>query len=215
MHRALDPADLTPAERHKLTIGTIVPRPIAWTTSMSPDGRANLAPFSYFMGCHSYVPALAISIGSRGGQPKDTRANIEATGELVVNMVTEDLAERMNLTAADFPPGIDELAVAGLTPLPSAVVRPPRIAESPIHIECRVMHTLHLGEPPRVSALFVARIVMWHIRADLVDAELKVDQAALGAIARMGGPMYSRTRDPFTMKIPDWRSVVPPGPPTS
>lgn len=209
MHIAIDPSAISPEQCHKLTIGTIVPRPIAWTTSVDEAGRVNLAPFSYFMGCHSYVPALCVSIGSRGGRPKDTRANIEASGEFVVNMVTEALAEQMNVTAADFPPEVDELATAGLTPLPSTVVKPPRIAESPIHIECRVLHTLHLGEPPRVSALFVAQIVMWHIRPDLVDDDYRVDQAALHAIARMGGPMYSRTRDPFTMKIPDWRTVPP------
>jgi len=208
MHTSINPAELTPAARHKLTIGTIVPRPIAWTTSVDTEGRVNLAPFSYFMGCHSYVPALAVSIGSREGRPKDTRANIEATGEFVVNLVTEELAERMVATAADFPPGVDELEAAGLTPLPSALVRPPRVAESPIQIECRVLHTLHLGEPPRVSALFVGQIVMWHIREDLVDADYKVDQAAIHAIGRMGGPMYARTRDPFMLQIPDWRTVL-------
>jgi len=208
MHIAINPADLEPAQRHKLTIGTIVPRPIAWTTSVDGDGNVNLAPFSYFMGCHSYVPALAVSIGSRDGRAKDSRANIEASGELVVNLVTEDLAERMNITAADFPPGVNELEVAGLTALPSAIVKPPRVAESPVNIECRVLHTLHLGEPPRESALFVAQVVMWHIRDDLVDADYRVDQAALHAIARMGGPAYARTRDPFVMHIPDWREVL-------
>lgn len=209
MHIAINPAEIGPAACHKLTIGTIVPRPIAWTTSLDTEGRVNLAPFSYFMGCHSYVPALAVSIGSRADRPKDSRSNIEATGEFVVNLATEELAERMVLSAADFPPGVDELEAAGLTPLPSTFVGPPRVAESPIHIECRVLHTLHLGEPPRVSALFVGQIVMWHIREDLVDADYKVDQAALHAIGRMGGPMYVHTRDPFVMHIPDWRAVAP------
>lgn len=207
-HVAVDPATIGPAERHKLTIGTIVPRPIAWVTSLDGAGRVNLAPFSYFMGCHSYLPALAISIGSREGRPKDSRANIEATGELVVNLVNEALAERMNATAADFPPEVSELDVVGLTALPSTHVRPPRIAESPVSIECRVLHTLHLGEPPRVSALFVAQILMWHIREDLLSADYKVDQAGLQAIARMGGPLYCRARDPFVMRIPDWRDVL-------
>lgn len=209
MHIAINPAEIGPAACHKLTIGTIVPRPIAWTTSLDAEGRVNLAPFSYFMGCHSYVPALAVSIGSREGRPKDSRANIEATGEFVVNLATEELAEQMVLSAADFPPGVNELEAAGLTPLPSTLVGPPRVAESPIQIECRVLHTLHLGEPPRVSALFVAQIVMWHIRGDLVDADYRVDQAALHAIGRMGGPMYVHARDPFVMPIPDWRTVAP------
>lgn len=210
MHRALDPAELTPQERHKLTIGTIVPRPIAWTTSVGSDGRANLAPFSYFMGCHSYLPAVAVSIGSRGdGTPKDTRANIAAIGEFVVNVVTEDLVERMNVTAAAFPTGVSEIEVANLATLPSTHVAPPRIAASPIHLECRVLHALDLGEPPRVSTLFVAQVVMWHIDERLLQEGLKVDQAAIHAVARMGGPFYTRVRDPFALTIPDWRDLVP------
>jgi flavin reductase (DIM6/NTAB) family NADH-FMN oxidoreductase RutF len=207
MHRAIDPAALSPTERHKLTIGTIVPRPIAWTTSVSPAGAVNLAPFSYFMGCHSYVPALAVSIGSRGGEPKDTRANIAATGEFVVNMVTEDLAAQMNVTAAAFPAGVSELEAAGLTAAPSVRVAPPRVAESPVQLECRVLHAIDLGEPPLESTLFVAQIVMWHIREELVDSEFRVDQAALHPVARMGGPLYTRVHDIFRMDIPDWRTV--------
>lgn len=210
MHRALDPADLSPAERHKLTIGTIVPRPIAWTTSVDAAGRANLAPFSYFMGCHSYVPAVAVSIGSRAdGTPKDTRANIAATGEFVVNLVTDELLERMNVTAAAFPTGVSEIEVAGLATLPSVRVRPPRVAASPIHLECRVLHALDLGEAPRTSTLFVGQVVMWHIDERLLLDDLKVDQAAIHAVARMGGPNYVRARDPFPLTIPDWRDLVP------
>ncbi|MFN2251825.1 MAG: flavin reductase family protein [Anaerolineae bacterium] len=211
MHVSVDPADLSPVERHKMTIGTIVPRPIAWTTTVDSAGRVNLAPFSYFMACHSYVPALAISVGSRHGEPKDTRANIEATGELVVNTVTADLVERMNVTAAAFPPEVDELAFAGLTPLPSKIVAPPRVAESPVNIECRVLETLHLGDEPRVSSLFVAQVVMWHVREDLLLEGFKVDQAAIDAIGRMGGSMYVHARDLFTMSIPDWRELLGPG----
>jgi len=207
-HVAINPEQLEPHQRHKLTIGTIVPRPIAWTTSVDATGRVNLAPFSYFTACHSYVPALVVSIGSRDGVPKDTWANVAATGELVVNVVTDDLLEAMNITAAAFPPEVDELASVGLTPLPSQVVRPPRVAQSPVHMECRVIHTLRLGEAPRESALFVAQIVRWHIREDLLLPGHKVDQARLGAVGRMGGTFYCRTLDPFSMRIPDWRDVV-------
>jgi flavin reductase (DIM6/NTAB) family NADH-FMN oxidoreductase RutF len=207
-HVSIDPASLEPLARHKLTIGTVVPRPIAWTTSVSVDGRVNLAPFSYFTACHSYEPALAISVGSRDGSPKDTWANIEAVGELVVNVVTEDLLERMNITAAAFPPEVDELDVAGLTAVASEVVQPPRVAESPIQMECKVMHTVVLGEAPRESALFVARIVRWHIREDLLLEGDKVDQHRIGAIGRMGGTFYVRADDPFSLRIPDWRDVL-------
>ena len=205
---SFDPARLEPAERHKLSIGTIVPRPIAWTTSLDAQGRVNLAPFSYFMGCHSYMPALAISIGSRGDRPKDSRANIAASGEFVVNLVTADLVERMNVSAADFPPEVSELELLGLATLPSEAVGPPRIAESPVQIECRVLHAIDLGEPPRLSTLFVAQVLRWHVREDLVH-DFKVDQAGLEAVARMGGPFYCRADDPFALSIPDWRAILP------
>lgn len=206
---ALDPAELSPEACHKLSIGTVVPRPIAWTSTVDEEGRVNLAPFSYFMACHSYVPALALSIGSRGGRPKDSRANIMATGEFVVNLVNPSLLPAMNLSAADFPPDVDEAAVAGLTMVPSVKVRPPRVADSPIQIECRVLHALDLGEPPRVSTLFVGQILMWHLREDLLGPDYKVDQAGIQAVARMGGPFYTVASDPFALQIPDWRQVLP------
>ena len=209
MHIALDPAALSPEACHKLTIGTVVPRPIAWTSSVDEEGLVNLAPFSYFMACHSYVPALALSIGSRAGRPKDSRANIAASGEFVVNIVTRALLPAMNITAADFPPDVSEPDVAGVALLPSVKVRPPRVADSPIQIECRVMHALDLGAAPRVSTLFVAQILMWHIREDLVDSSYKVDQAGIQAVARMGGPFYAVAQDPFALQIPDWRQLLP------
>ncbi len=207
MHKAIDPDRLSPQERHKMAIGTVVPRPIAWVTSLDDEDRLNLAPFSYFMGCHSYLPAIAVSIGSRGGSPKDSRANIRARGEFVVNMVTEDLAERMNITGAAFPAGVNEADVVGLATLPSAKVAPPRISASPIHLECRVLHAIDLDDDPLQSTLFVAQVVMWHVRDDLVDDAYHVDQAALHLIARMGGPFYARAFELFRMDIPDWRAV--------
>ncbi len=209
MHIAFDPAALSPEACHKLTIGTVVPRPIAWTSTVDVEGRVNLAPFSYFMACHSYVPALALSIGSRAGRPKDSRANIAATGEFVVNIVNPRLLPAMNITAADFPPEVSEAEVAGVALLPSVKVRPPRVADAPIQIECRVMHALDLGEPPRVSTLFVGQILMWHVREDLVGQDHKVDQAGLEAVARMGGPFYTVAREPFALQIPDWRQLLP------
>jgi flavin reductase (DIM6/NTAB) family NADH-FMN oxidoreductase RutF len=207
---AIDPSLIEPADRHKMSLGTVVPRPIAWTSTVDDEGRANLAPFSYFMGCHSYVPALAISVGTRpDGRPKDTRANIAASGQFVVNVVTSELVARMNVTAAGFPPGVDEIEAAGLTAIPSVKVRPPRIKESPIQIECEVMHAIDLGEAPKVSTLFIGRVLMWHVREDLMDGPYKVDQAALDAVGRMGGPYYANARDPFALSIPDWRDVLP------
>lgn len=207
MHRSIDPDALDQAQRHKMTIGTIVPRPIAWISSLDGGGKLNVAPFSYFMGCHSYLPAIAVSIGSRGGVPKDTRANIRERGEFVINMVTRELASAMNVTAAAFPPDVDEAQVTGLATLPSVKVAPPRLAASPVHLECRVLHSLDLGEDPVQSTLFVAQIVMFHVEANLVDEDYRVDQGGLNAIARLGGPYYTAVDEIFRMDIPDWRSI--------
>lgn len=214
MHVAIDPEKLEPPERHRMTIGSIVPRPIAWTTTVDAAGRVNLAPFSYFMGCHSYVPALALSIGSRADgatlTPKDTSANIRATSSFVVNMVSADLVERMNVSAAAFPTGIDESMMAGLTTVPSIKVPAPRIAQSPLSMECRLLHALTLGDAPRESTLYIGRIVMWHVREDLVSPDYKIDQAGLRAVGRMGGRTYTHAEDLFELVIPDWRTIEPP-----
>ena len=121
---------------------------------------------------------------------------------------TRDLVDAVNVSAAELPPDVSEVDVLGLATLPSTVVRPPRIAASPIHIECVVMHTLTLGEAPRASTLFVARIVQWHIRDDLVDDAYHVDQAKLDALARMGGPFYTVAHDPFARQIPSADAVL-------
>ncbi len=211
----MDPDTLDDAARHKMTIGTILPRPIAWTTTQNQAGVVNVAPFSYFMGCHSYLPALALSVGSRRdvpGMPKDTAANILSTGEFVVNLVDEALAEAMNQSAAAFPPDVGEAEAVGIELAPSVKVDVARVAASPISIECRLLHSLTLGEAPLASTLIVGRIVMWHVRADLLDPAYRIDQAAVQPIARMGGPNYVHARDPWTMAIPDWRDVVDRGP---
>lgn len=197
----LDPEQLTPQEVYKLVIGSIVPRPIAWVSTLAADGTPNLAPFSYFMAVSGNPPTLAVSVGYRHGAPKDTLANIEATGEFVVNVVTEDVAEAMNLTSGNYPPDVDEFAVAGLTPLPGAAVKPPRVAESPIHLECRLEQVVPIGAMGTGNALVIGRIVMFHVRDDLLHHG-RIDQAALHAVGRLAGDGYTRTRDQFSMQRP-------------
>ena len=127
-----------------------------------------------------------------------------------MNIATAALVDAGNVSAADFPHDISELDVLGLEAMPSVKARPPRVAASPIHIECVVLHALTLGEEPRASTLFVGRIVQWHIRSDLLDDGYRVDQAKIEALARLGGPFYTVARDPFARQIPPWESVVGP-----
>lgn len=193
-------AALAPRDRYKLLSGVIVPRPIAWVTSVGPEGGVNAAPFSYFNVMGSDPPIVVIGIGDREGEAKDTARNIAATQEFVINLVDERTVAAMNQSAGDYPYGVDELAKAGLTPVPSSSVRAPRIAESPAHLECREVTTMTLGR----TRIVVGEVIEMHIREDLVDREkLRVHGERLHAIGRMHGRgWYARTRDLFELVRP-------------
>jgi flavin reductase (DIM6/NTAB) family NADH-FMN oxidoreductase RutF len=184
---------------YKLMTSCIVPRPIAWVVTQSAEGILNAAPFSFFNMFSGTPPVVCIGVGSRpAGERKDTALNVAATGEFVVNLVSEDLADRMNVTAVDYPYGVDELAEAGLTPVPGVKVKPPRIAESPVSMECVRREIIPLGE----SSLIIGQVVLMHVRDDLVlDADrCYIDTPNLRLIGRMhGGGWYVRTSDRFEM----------------
>ncbi|MDB5359009.1 MAG: hypothetical protein JWO51_306 [Rhodospirillales bacterium] len=207
-----DFTELPAQARYKLLASTVTPRPIAWVVSRSAIGTVNAAPFSFFNVLSGDPPTVGISIGSRRpGAPKDTLANIQATGEFVVNLVSRDNAEAMNKTATEFPPGVDELAMAKLTRLPSVKVTPPRIAESPVAFECKLFQTVPLGP---ANTLVLGHVVAMHVRDDAVLDALKhyIDTPKLDLIGRMhGGGGYTTTRDQFQIpRIPleDWDAVA-------
>ena len=179
----------------------VTPRPIAFVTTLSPDGRINAAPFSFFNLFGAEPPILAIAPGDRDdGTPKDTARNIRLTHEFVVNLVDEAIAEAMNQCAASLPYGESELDRAGLHALASSVVKPPRIAEAPVSLECAEWGTLHIGDNRMVIGL-IRRV---HLRDGLYDAEKKrVNTEKLHVIGRMAAPhWYCRTRDQFEMIRP-------------
>ncbi len=190
------------AERaYPILASLVVPRPIALVTTVSPDGKVNAAPFSFFNVLGAEPPVVAVAPGDRDdGTPKDTARNIALTHEFVVNLVDEGLAEAMNQCAASLPYGQDELQHAGLHARGSSVVKPPRIAESPVSLECQEWGTLRIGEN-RIVVGLVKRI---HLRDDLFDVERKrVHSDRLFLIGRMASPhWYCRTRDRFEMKRP-------------
>ena len=199
-------ARLAPKQRYKLLIGLVVPRPIALVTTMSPGGGVNAAPFSFF-NVFSEDPALVVlGIERRQGVArKDTAANIEATGEFVVNLVDEALAERMNLCAVDFPPEESELAAAGLTPLPMRLIACMGLAEAPAALECRHWQTIAVANG---RELVIGEVVAARLRDDLVDPEtLRIDHAALRPIGRLAGDGYCRTRDTFQLSRPSLDSL--------
>jgi flavin reductase (DIM6/NTAB) family NADH-FMN oxidoreductase RutF len=200
-----DLESLDPAIGYKLMAATVVPRPIAWVTTQSEDGTVNAAPFSFFnvMGHRPPTAVLGLLRDPKKGF-KDTAGNILARGDFVINLVPERLAPAMNLTSMAAPPSVSELEAAGLTPAPSAHVRPPRIAESPVAFEC-VNHASVVTGPEQT--IVIARILAIHIDdAHVLDAERgHVDTTGLGLIARMhGAGWYARTTDLFQLERPDY-----------
>lgn len=192
---------LSPADAYKLMVSTIVPRPIAWVVTQSADGSVNAAPYSFFNAISGEPPLVVIGVGGRDdGRLKDTAANIRATGQFVVNMVSDSMVKPMVVTAVDFETGIDEVQKAGLTTLPSVKIAPPRIAESPVAFECEVFQTISM---PGKRDLVIGRIVMMHIdEAMMLNVDrLYVDTPKLGLVGRMhGGGWYARTTDLFEAK---------------
>ena len=203
---------LSPDNRYKLLTATVVPRPIAWITSLDAAGRLNAAPFSFFNALVGDPPIVGIGIGGRhagreAGRWKDSAANIRARGEFVVNLVPHALREQMNVTAIEFDATVDEVAEAGLTTVPSARVAPPRLADSPVALECERFVILEVAVD---RTIVLGRVVAMHVRDDAVldAARCHIDTPKLDLIGRMhGGGWYARTTDRFEMpRIPvkDW-----------
>jgi flavin reductase (DIM6/NTAB) family NADH-FMN oxidoreductase RutF len=201
--RTFDPAQIASNDIYKLMIGVIVPRPIAFVSTVDAVGIRNLAPFSYFTGCSTNPPVVCFCAAVRSGPKphKDTLENIRATGEFVVNIVSEEFAEQMNLCSADVPPEVDEFDFSGLTPLASDLVKPPRVAQSKVQMECRLRQILVVSEEPGGGSLVLGDVHRFHIEESILDG-YKIDPDKLNAIGRMGGPTYARTRDRFEMQRP-------------
>jgi flavin reductase (DIM6/NTAB) family NADH-FMN oxidoreductase RutF len=196
----IDPATLSEDAAYYWQIATIVPRPIAWAATLNEDGSANLAPFSFFTGVSSDPPTCLICVSRNSrDEKKDTWRNVERTGELVIHVVTDALAEKMNLTSRSFAYGVDEFLEAGLGKLPSELVKPPRIAEAPVAMECRLERIVEVGRAG--TAIIVSEILLWHVRDDLL-VNGRMDMGKLDAVGRMAGSGYVRTRDRFDMVRP-------------
>ncbi|HHC07452.1 MAG TPA: flavin reductase family protein [Actinobacteria bacterium] len=191
----LELAELAPIDRYKLLIGAVVPRPIGWIGSVDLEGRRNLAPYSFFNVVAATPPTVFFAPGHRRGRPKDTLANVMATGEFTVNVVDEALAEAMNLTSGEYGPEVDEAALAGLEMRPGRLVAAPYVVASPAVLECKVVELVELGDPPTSTVVF-GRILGARIRSELL-AEGRVDPFGLRAVGRMAGAGYTRTVDGY------------------
>ena len=205
----VSPSDLPHSELYGLLLNSVAPRPIAWVSTMSASGQLNLAPFSFFNTVCVDPPLLAFAPGLRRpkqaeanrGEAKDTLRNIRETQEFVVNIVTYELAEAMNLTSGEYDASVNEFELAKVTPEASTVVRPPRVAESPVSFECRRYQILDFSSEPTSSSLVIGRIVSIHVKDEHLK-EGKLDRNSLDLIGRMGGMQYTRTTQRFEMVRP-------------
>lgn len=199
---SIDPAGENPQNIYKLLVGSVVPRPIAFVSSLSLHGMRNLAPFSFFTVASSNPPVIVFqnSIRAAGGT-KDTISNVRETGEFVVNIVSEDFAREMNATSADVPPDVDEWELSGLTPIASTLVKPPRVKESRIHMECRLLQIVEVSTKPLGGSLVLGEVVRFHVAPE-VFSDFRIDPDVLRPIGRMGGPTYCRCRERFDMPRP-------------
>src|SRR4051812_9904092 len=199
----LDFSQLKPREAYGWMISTIMPRPIAWVSTISADGKTNLAPFSFFQGVTANPPTLMfVPVNTRGGEKKDTVRNIEQVPEFVVNLVPFSLAEQMNNSSAMLPYGESEFEKFGITAAPSTHVRPPRVAAAPVAFECTLDRIVHLGEGPLAANVVFGRIRVAHIADGVIGLDGEPDPGKLDLIGRMGGDAYTRTTQRFEMERP-------------
>jgi flavin reductase (DIM6/NTAB) family NADH-FMN oxidoreductase RutF len=196
----IDPSTTAPLNTYKLLIGAVVPRPIAFVSTVSPEGVANLAPFSFFTVASANPPVLCFTASFREPR-KDTLVNIRATKEFVVNIVSEDFAAKMNVCSADFPYDVDEFAMSGLTAVPCDLVRPPRVKESRVNMECKLLQTIEVSNQPLGGTLILGEVIRFHVE-DAIFEEFRIDPDKLGAVGRMAGNTYARTTDRFDLIRP-------------
>jgi len=199
----IDPKTASQKDIYKILTGTVIPRPIGWISSMSKDGMPNLAPFSFFNAVGEDPPHVMFSTVRSGDANKDTLNNVLATGQFVVNLATEELADAMNATSVNLPPNGNEFDYAGLTAVPSVMVKPFRVKESPVHFECEVVHHYSLEDHKDGGAtIIIGRIVMFHIEDAILLNDSKINMETYRPIARLAGTNYAKLGEIFSIKRP-------------
>lgn len=200
----INPTTLPHQSIYKILTGSVLPRPIGWISSIDLDGRPNLAPFSFFNAVCSNPPTVLFCSSIRGsdGKTKDTLNNVRATSEFVVNIVTEELLQAMNASSIEAPSDFNEFDYAGLTLAPSVVVKPPRVAESPIHFECKLREIIEIGNEPGGGSIVIGTIVHIHADNGVMIGEDKINLTALKPIGRLMGSGYCRVTDLIEIERP-------------
>lgn len=201
---AIDMTALPFSEAYKILIGSVVPRPVAWVSTVDEDGVANLAPFSFYTAVCSNPPTvLFCPVTPPDREEKDTLANIRATGEFVINVATESTVEKMNQTSAPYARGVSEFAAAGLTPLAGVKVKAPRVAESPIHLECKLLQIIDVGPGgPGSGKIVLGQVVYAHIDDSVCNEAHHIDVTKVKPVSRLAGTDYAPVRDIFSLARP-------------
>jgi flavin reductase (DIM6/NTAB) family NADH-FMN oxidoreductase RutF len=199
----IEPEKVTPRDVYRVMISCITPRPIAWVSTISPRGIPNLAPFSFFNGIGANPPTvLFCPVNRRDGSKKDTLINVEATKEFVVNIVPYALARPMNETSAEVPYEVNEFELAHLATAPSMKIKPPRVKDAPVHMECVLHQIVNVGEGALGANVVIGRILCIEVNDSVLDEKGQIDPQKLDTIGRMGGHLYSRTTDRFELTRP-------------
>ncbi len=208
---SLDPKDLKIPLLHSYLLHAIAPRPIAFASTVDANGNVNLSPFSFFNIFSAAPPVLIFSPARSGrtGQTKNTFDNVKEVPEVVINIVNYKLVHQASLTSAEYPKGVNEFTKAGLTEIASVKVKPPRVAESPVQLECKVINIIELGQNGGAGNLVICEIIMIHIQEDILNPETKmIDQQKIDLVSRMGGDWYNRASGDALFKIAKPLTVI-------
>ncbi|WP_194851413.1 flavin reductase family protein [Nonlabens antarcticus] len=191
------PEDLENSKLYGYLTSAVQPRPIAFASTIDVDGKVNLSPFSFFNVFSANPPVLVFSPVRRGrdGTIKDTLTNVQQTGEVVVNIVNFNMVQQMSLASTEYETGVNEFVKAGLTPVESDLVKPPRVAESPVQFECKVLEIKELGTDGGAGNLVICEVICIHINDDILDADQNIDPFKIDTVARMGANWYCRAKD--------------------
>ena len=200
----LDPTKVPLPQLHQYLLGAVTPRPIAFASTVDKKGNVNLSPFSFF-NCFGYNPPLLIFSPSRRGRDnttKDTYENVLEVPEVVINVVNHAMVQQASLASVEYPRGVNEFVKAGLTPVASSVVKPPRVGEAPVSFECKVTQVIATGDQGGAGNLVLCQVVMMHIKEEILDEQGKIDPFKLDAVARLGGDWYCRVGPESIFKVP-------------
>ncbi|HYG19553.1 MAG TPA: flavin reductase family protein [Ohtaekwangia sp.] len=201
---SINPKEVPVSKVHAYLLGAVVPRPIAFASTIDKQGNVNLSPFSFF-NCFGATPPLLIFSPARRGRDntvKHTYENVQEVGEVVIHVVSYAMVQQMNLASAEFPKGVDEFTKSGFTPIPSVIVKPPRVAESPVAMECKVLQIIRTGDQGAAGNLVICEVLLMHIKEEVLDEAGRISPQKLDAVARLGGDWYCRVNGDVLFELP-------------